>query len=347
MKSIVYLFLFLFTLVVPNMSVYAIENTQDKDRFETFISSFFGTKQDVTVRPLSGGWSMAKLYYLKTNDKEYVVRFQDLASSACAKERYMSEKASQRHIAPQVYHIDPEQGVIVMDYINNSTTISIQDAQTPSSIRAMARSLQKVHEIPKVSYPINRLLDDVHDQYSSLKKLGLVNESIKTSMLILEQLQKKLDSYRFPQTMIHGDLHMKNIFLTNKGTILFIDWEGARYDDPFFDIARSACTFNFTPEQERTYVTEYLGHKVNANEWQHYKLCKNITILAFHIELSKFAYAMNDNKPFIDMCTPVQPWSWYMQQFVENKEKPSAEYIFSWANSVLKLYDSHYEMINA
>ena len=335
--------LFFITLIISFTHCFAIESVSDQERIDSFISSYFGEqeKKQITLRPLTGSWSFAKLYHIKKADKQYVVRFQNLASSACSKECYMLDAASRAGISPHVYHLDQERGVILMDYINDATTISIKQAQQPDTIHTMALSLRLAHAIPKVTCPINRLIDDVHDHFSTLNKFGLVNESMSLIMQKIEHLFAKLDALQYPRKMIHGDLHGKNIFLTQEGSILFIDWEGARYDDPFFDIARSACTLNFNQKQEYDYLSAYLGHQAGKFEWQHYRLCKNITVLAFHFELLKFAYAMNDNKPFINIQKQEQEWAWYMERFVESSEKPSAEFIYNWAKSVLKLYDSY------
>jgi thiamine kinase-like enzyme len=290
----------------------------------------------IEVLPLEAGWTSARLYCLTLDEKKYVVRFQDLTQKTCEKECYMLAQASLKEVAPHVYYIDQKNGIILMDYINNATTISFEEAKRPSSLEVLGDTLRKTHCIPKPPYPLKRLFQKVQGHYDSLNSLKLLTEQMCDIMKTLQKLFHELESYNFEQTTIHGDLHVKNIFLTQNGSILFIDWEGVRYDDPFFDIAYSTCTLTLNAEQELSYLSAYLRHSPSSEEIKHYQLCKKITVLAIYFELLEWAYIRNENVPFPTIQESVKDWNWYMESFVGNDEMPAAQFIYNWAHSVLK-----------
>jgi thiamine kinase-like enzyme len=318
---------------------YADETNSVQQKLNTFLCSTFGKEESeqILAKPLTDGWSSAKLFHLKQAEKHYVVRFQNLENSSRLKECDMLMKASQAKIAPHVYLVNQEEGVILMDYINDGTTITYDHARQSDILRNLAQAVRTIHTLPKTPYPVNRLLDKVRDHYAGLNRFDLVTEEMRSRMSTFEQLHTQLDNFHYPQTMIHGDLHVKNIFLTRENAILFIDWEGARYDDPFFDLAYSACVLNLNNEQEKKYLADYLDHSFSNVEWEHYQLCKNITALGIYFQLLEFAYSSNENKPFNEIKEPIKPWGWYLEHFAEHTQKPHAELIYNWAHSALKL----------
>lgn len=311
----------------------------ESNRLHQFLNSYFSEEERkrIKISPLEAGWSSAELYCLSLDDKNYVARFQNSNQEICRKECYMLEQASEKEVTPNIYYIDQENGVILMDYINNATTISFEEAKRHSSLQNLGKTLRKTHSIPKPPYPIERLSQKVQGHYDSLNSLGLLNEQMRDIMKKLQKLFYELDSYNFVLATIHGDLHIKNIFLTRTGSILFIDWEGARYDDPFFDIAYSTCTLTLNADQELIYLSAYLEHTPNLEEMQHYQLCKKITVLAIYFELLKCAYDGNGNAPISNIQESVKDWNWYMESFVDSNKMPDAQFIYNWAQSVLSL----------
>lgn len=331
-------FIFFITSLVIIVSSYAATGSSNIRRIDAFIYSYFGkdAKTQITVSPITSGWSEAELYRLTFQEKQYVVRFQDTTDPRYLKSFYILEQASKLGVSPYLYYTDREHGVIMMDCINNAVTMSLEQAQKPNTIQAVAEALRTVHSIPKIEQPLSRLIDIVYESYATLNNLGLVDVTIKEKIQKLEQLYAELDAGKYPQAMIHGDLHKKNIFLTKEGNILFIDWDCVRYEDPFFDIAYNSCNSNLSEDQEKIYLTAYLERPVNESEWQHYVLCKNITMLGIYFELLEIAYSLNDNQPFVDVQESIQPWSWYVKQECLSDQQPSAEFLYNWAQSAIK-----------
>ncbi|HAB99412.1 MAG TPA: hypothetical protein DCE71_06290 [Parachlamydiales bacterium] len=271
---------------------------------------------------------------LKTPENQYALRFLD-PSKSLPHEYYMLELVSKQGVAPHVYHMDAEKGIILMAYVNDAKTISLDEAKL--AILPITSALHQVHSIPKAPFPLMRLIDKIRHNCSKLKCHSLINESCAKTMSEIEELHLKLEAQGYPQSMIHGDLHGKNMFLTKEGSVLIIDWEGACYDDPFFDLAYSVCTLNFNPELEGEYLSTYLGYTANDEEWRHYLLCKKFVLLGIYFELLEYAYHSNGFKPFVEIQEVPHSWEWYVERFMDSSQPGSPEHLYHWANAALHL----------
>ena len=313
-----------------------ITNPEQDHRLKGFIESYFNEdgQKKLIVSALNAGWSSAALYLIRVGNKAYVACLQDLSKTSRLKECYMLKQTSQKKISPQIHFIDEESGIILMDYINAAKTISFEDLDQ-KSVTALGKTLKKAHKIPKPPYHLERLWDKVQRHFSTLASLNLVDENRSLLKTRFQDLYNKLDALKFPKTTIHGDLHIKNIFLTEQNSIQLIDWEGTRYDDPFFDIAYSSFTLTLDEKLEETYLASYLGYLPNEHENNHYTLCKKITALGIHFELLEWAYVLNDHHPVMHSHKPALTWENYMHTFNEMTKMPAAEFIYDWAHSIL------------
>ncbi len=197
----------------------AAEVYQKEDRLTTFIDSYFTEteKKKIEVRSLTGGWSSAKLFHVKTPENQYALRFLHPHKSL-PHEYYMLELVSKTGIAPHIYYMDAERGIILMSYINDAKTISLDEAKV--AILPIAHALRQVHNIPKAPFPLMRFIDKIRQNYSKLENHCLMDENYAEIMRGVESLHLKLEARSYPKSMIHGDLHGKNMFLTKEGSIL-------------------------------------------------------------------------------------------------------------------------------
>lgn len=325
------------------MAVFTAASAAEKstqERLSAFLQTHFKEQKEISLRPLTAGWSRAKLYQLNAADKQYALRLQNLAKPQRLTECYIVERASEAGITPHVHHIDWQRGVILMDFINGGETIRFDQACQLENIRTLAAAVRTAHTIPKAPYSMDRLIHKIRKYYSAIKGWDLIDSEMKAAMETVEELYADLDAQNHPCCMIHGDLHVKNIFLSASGKILLIDWEETRFDDPFFDLAYSSCTLNFDAKQQDAYLEAYLSHSPTSEEWKHYLLCKNITALAFHFELLELAFMLSDQEPFERTQEPLMPWAWYMERFTESAEQLPAAFIYAWAQSAKQLYYS-------
>lgn len=308
----------------------------DKDALKNFINTYFSVeeKEKIITSPLTAGWSPAELIHLQLGKKHYVLRILS-PEKRDSKECYMLKQASELGIGPHVHHIDIEKGTILMDYVNNAKTISLEEAHDPVVIKKMGETLAKAHLIPQFGDLTWRHFNKIETNFSHLKQRKMVDNSLTSYMGKVERLYKELLIQENPRVMIHGDLHVKNIFHTVDGDILLIDWEGACYDDPFFDLCYSAATFDYSDDQERAYLRAYLGRPPSPDEQIRYASCRTITLIGIYFELLDFAYLRSEGRP-IEANDSIEPWGYYMKEFLKNSDLPSSSFIYNWAQSVLE-----------
>ena len=105
-----------------------------------------------------------------------------------------------------------------------------EDTQTKIDLLLAAGCLDRRLEI--LPSRIEPLIEDVA-RFKILDKEEIA--FLKKQRPTLEEKYLELNSYKIPQTLVHGDLHARNIVLQN-GKPLFFDWSDACIAHPFFDL---------------------------------------------------------------------------------------------------------------
>ena len=74
---------------------------------------------EYVLEPVTGGLSGAKLYKVGVKGRDYLIRYTSgiFGYKEIHQEFYIQESMSHQHIAPKVYYSNPDQGIIVMDFI--------------------------------------------------------------------------------------------------------------------------------------------------------------------------------------------------------------------------------------
>lgn len=131
-------------------------------------------------------------------------------------------------------------------------------------------------------------------------KQNLKKEDIKNIALLLKKLhkikiEKKLFNFKKDYVLCHHDLNPQNFIFSND--IKLIDWEYARLNSRYFDLASVIVEFNLNKQKEKLFLKAYFKNR-------------------YQIDIKKVSIF---KKSYILLCT-----KWFTKQ---NNQKEKMKYI--------------------
>ena len=235
----------------------------------------------LSVKPLAGGVTN-NTYEITTNDnKKYAVRIPGTGTN-----EYINRKDEMSNISdinflgivPEVISADEENGILILDYVNNCQPCSIEDIHNRKSLERICRQLCMIH---KSEIRFNNEFDIVKMQENYRKHLkelgGVVPE-------ILKREEENLDSWmsylflNYPKKLVacHIDPKLNN-FLKKGMKLYLIDWEYSGMADMYFELANFTLTNNLSPEEEKLFIESYCKVSGINFEYEKYLLYKFAT----------------------------------------------------------------------
>lgn len=230
---------------------------------------------------------------------------------------------------PEIIFIDNEKGFIFSkDFGKNilSESNDIDDLlNTVKSYAKLQISMIK-HSDDLLSYNIfDRSISKISGQLKDIlikgDKIFLDEENCITSYEVnklldnfakIETLISKLESYKIPQTIEHGDLHTYNISVKEKN-IIFYDWSDCSISHPFitmrvffhslFDkdqqIRDKSKNFNDVKDLYEllvsTYLLEWSEYGTKENLREAFDLAKKISYISFFIQYTLLVDSMENH----------------------------------------------------
>lgn len=154
--------------------------------------------------------------------------------------------ASQKILTPKVLaHNDVYK---LQQYIKGELLPTDSDNLT----ELLATQLQRIHQLPALYAPNQRLLFELERLKKQLKKP--VDSCYFKSMI---ELAKQLDDSCACDTLCHGDLSLNNILLASDKKIVILDWEYAVIACPAYDLAFCNCINAFTERECEQLIAHY------------------------------------------------------------------------------------------
>ena len=147
-------------------------------------------------------------------------------------------------------------------------------------LQNLAYSLGKLHNIKCTKNPYN-----MEDDYKKYSKKPIQYKLFQTNLLF-----KKIALTTKDYALCHHDLNPKNI-LFDKNSVKFIDWEYARVNDRYFDLASVIVEFDLNQRQKQIFLKTYFTCK---EKYEHEKL--DLYIKAYKV-MCKLWFHEYLNKP--------------------------------------------------
>jgi thiamine kinase-like enzyme len=187
-------------------------------------------------------------YLLTTKDKKYLIRKFKLTNDR--KLEFKIQKAiAKKNIGATPLLLDELQGLMVCEFIEGRHQTNLNRTE----LRKLAQLIKKLHKVKTRQKPSN-----LRENFTFKDKKAL-------------QALLKLKTHQKEPVLCHNDLHPQNILFGK--TIKLIDWEYARVNDRYFDLASIVIEFRLKKEDERYFLRSYFGnnHQINHQKLALYK----------------------------------------------------------------------------
>lgn len=190
-------------------------------------------------------------YLISSNDQKAVLKlFSEPSYSAITMQKF----ASAYKIAPEVYYVNKDFDLALLEYINSETVTENLSSQ---DLISLAKALRKLHSLtaPNISSQLGNFdLLAFYDSY-----LAAIPTKDSLAHRIHEQIQPIIIMYLNDTTqwcLCHNDLVQENCFIFNQNA-LFIDWEFAQQNNPWFDLAAIIYYFHLDIRQSTFFLNAY------------------------------------------------------------------------------------------
>jgi tRNA A-37 threonylcarbamoyl transferase component Bud32 len=187
-------------------------------------------------------------FLIRTKQKGYLLKCYKSHWPAIGLEaqRFLSEF----NICPAPVWLDKKNSRAVFNYIEGNTA---QSDITLSFINKLAQ----VH-----NYTVSTALMDIAKELHFYQNTGVYTQYKPQ----IEQALKAVAAMQFDEGFCHNDLVKDNIIVNASGMYL-IDFEYAKTNDVYFDLASLAISFNLSEQNERALLADYENCTVRKNKF--------------------------------------------------------------------------------
>lgn len=251
-------------------------------------TTFGSNPEEISI--VTGGLSGAKLYQLKIDGKNILLRIANLelySESASESARAAESLASQLNIAPTIYYTNAKLGLIMMEYVLQQP----YDLSQLSVLDTFAIMVQRLHSIKSYQNSIMMSIGDyvktievIINEIQLQQKMPNVVKQLQAQIAqIVPKLQKSLT-----YTMVHNDINPGNL-LFNGQQFFLIDWDRVCLSDPYLDLASIINFFLFDSRLSDYFLKVYFGKSPDENESAKLFLMRQISYYFYGMRFLKFA----------------------------------------------------------
>lgn len=228
------------------------------------LNAAFGTDVLDSWAPLSGGLSGAGLWRIRVGGIAYLLKVEaperdglrdPHRSYACLK------LAAEACLAPRVRYADPDDGVVITDYIEGGSPVFDHAGPRADLVVELGQTLRALHAIEGFP-PLVDYLDGLEALVDQAARSGVAPVGAFDAWFRLYAVCKRLE----PQPVAsHNDLNPRNL-LHDGRRVWLIDWEAAFRADRYVDLTAIANTFAADPEGEALLLRTYFGREATPAE---------------------------------------------------------------------------------
>lgn len=172
---------------------------------------------------------------------------------------------------------------VLNEWVSGSTfnpiSLSLQNEEQKSQVKQIANRLRSIH----LENQTNSTVILQEDTLRSLLNCNFIKKN--TQEMLLSYMVDKLPMIQARHcTIVHGDLHIKNIILTEDNDIVFIDMDDIRYGDPYIDLVYASNLICSADEYYTYYLllNYYFEYEIPTEFWpivNFYSVLKAINIM--------------------------------------------------------------------
>lgn len=242
------------------------------------------------LKPLSGGVTNTTYQLFSQSGKTYALRIPGVGTND-----YINRKDEMLNITtidvlgimPKVTSADPETGVLIMEYLENSQPCAMEDVYNPMSLQRICRVLNAVHTSGGI----------FNNEFDIPQKQATYREHLKRMggkpPLVLQKEEKRMDIWmqylflNYPKELVtcHIDPKLNN-FLKKGMKLYLIDWEYSGMADVYFELANFSLTNNLTDTEEQLFLKCYFrvaGIQFDREKFLLYKFATDYLWIYWHL----------------------------------------------------------------
>lgn len=253
----------IFTAMIPVEKQPAVEKALLKT---------FGARQPDDIQPMTKGLSGSLVFKISVNDKAYLMRVIPEAISRDNPAYYFEcmQAAADAKLAPAVQYVDIEDRICITDFI------AARPFPITKAVTEMADPVKRLHSLPKFANTLPYLAA-ADGFFEKFRQRGQLPEAMM--QLLVERYARISAIYprNDQENMVssHNDLKPDNIIWDGVKPWL-VDWEAARLNDRYVDLAAIANFVVKTEEDELAFLERYFGTPSTDYQRARFYLMSNI-----------------------------------------------------------------------
>lgn len=229
-----------------------------RERARVALREVFGSGAIGMATPIRSGASAGAILRVETGGRRYVVRVEGPPSPLRNPHQYISLRmAAEAGIGPAVHHVDEDNGVAVIDFIEPQPL-----AAYPGGAGTLARALGELLRRLQATPPFPPFVDYsvmVGRLFGHVRRTGLFAAGVLDRHV--DRLERLATAYAAdPPTPVasHNDPVPGNILFDGR-RLWLIDWESAYRNDPLVDVAIVLDNLAPSPDLEESLLLAWFG----------------------------------------------------------------------------------------
>lgn len=201
------------------------------------------------IKPLTGGLTN-QCYLLKADGHRLVLRVNAINSLRLgidrSREREILAALAGRDFAPQVYYCEPDEQVLVTEYVEGRHWLPGDVAQRPDKQSELLSLIEKIHgcDIPTAVFDYASHVRQYWQQLcAGQAPVPLATYHLyRTIEPLLDEFQRGIEK----AVLCHHDFSPTNIIEDDSGRLVVLDWEFAGRGEQLMDFAALGQAWNLT-----------------------------------------------------------------------------------------------------
>lgn len=222
------------------------------------------------IKPIKVGLTNLSFLF-ECRGQKYVYRHPGIGTSKYINrqsEAASMEIAKNLQLDNTYIYMDPENGWKISYFISNAKTL---DYHNPKQVSQALNMIRKLHT-SGLSTPYSfDIWKQIHSFEKTLKEKGRENfEGAKQLRELVNKIHAYVENDRIPHCLCHCDCYDPNFLIAKDGSMFLIDWEYSGMADPAVDIGTFIACSDYSLEEAKNIIAEYLQQKNSSHMTRHY-----------------------------------------------------------------------------